>query len=104
MFRGALGSIHILKPNSWYQVFFPRGLNDKEIMFNTYLHLGLRLGMNGALPLLPLYALMAWRRQASFSIQILNSVIPRRIFEPKRDKVTGEWRRIRNEEHNEQYF
>jgi hypothetical protein len=28
----------------------------------------------------------------------------RRIFGPKRDKVTGEWRRIYNEEFNDRYF
>jgi hypothetical protein len=28
----------------------------------------------------------------------------RRIFEPKRDKVTGKWRKLRNEELNYLYF
>jgi hypothetical protein len=32
----------------------------------------------------------------------LNSVL-RRIFGPKRDEVTGEWRRLHNEEHNDLY-
>jgi hypothetical protein len=27
----------------------------------------------------------------------------RRIFEPKRDKVTGEWRKLHNEELNDLY-
>jgi hypothetical protein len=30
-----------------------------------------------------------------------NSVL-RRIFGPKRDVVTGEWRKLHNEEHNEE--
>ena len=28
----------------------------------------------------------------------------RRIFEPKRDEVTGEWRKLHNEELNDLYF
>ena len=27
----------------------------------------------------------------------------RRIFGPKRDEVTGEWRKLHNEEHNDMY-
>jgi len=27
----------------------------------------------------------------------------RRVFEPKRDKVTGEWRKLHNEELNDMY-
>jgi hypothetical protein len=30
--------------------------------------------------------------------------VPRRIFVPKRDKVTGEWRKLHNEELNDLYF
>jgi hypothetical protein len=33
----------------------------------------------------------------------LISVIMRRIFEPKRNEVTGEWRIIHNEELHDQY-
>ena len=29
--------------------------------------------------------------------------VPRRIFEPKRDEVTGEWRRLHNEELKDLY-
>jgi hypothetical protein len=29
---------------------------------------------------------------------------PRRIFGPKKDEVTGEWRRLHNEELNDQYL
>jgi hypothetical protein len=32
-----------------------------------------------------------------------NRVLPR-IFGPKRDKVIGEWRKLRNEELNDTYF
>ena len=28
----------------------------------------------------------------------------RRVFGPKRDKVTGEWRKLHNEEHNDVLF
>jgi hypothetical protein len=32
-----------------------------------------------------------------------NRVLRRRIFGPKRDKVTGEWRKLNNEELNDLY-
>jgi hypothetical protein len=33
----------------------------------------------------------------------LVSTVLRRIFGPKRDEVTGEWRKLHNEELNDQY-
>jgi hypothetical protein len=30
--------------------------------------------------------------------------VPRRIFGPKRDELTGEWRKLHNEELNDLYF
>jgi hypothetical protein len=38
-----------------------------------------------------------------FALQNENRVL-RRIFGPKRDKVTGEWRKLHNEEFNDLYF
>jgi hypothetical protein len=29
--------------------------------------------------------------------------VQRRIFGPRRDEVTGEWRKLQNEEHNDLY-
>jgi hypothetical protein len=34
---------------------------------------------------------------------ILLNMVLRRIFGPRRDKVTGEWRRLHNEELNDLY-
>jgi len=39
------------------------------------------------------------RRLRVFECRVL-----RRILEPKRDKVTGEWRKLLNEELNDLYF
>ena len=34
---------------------------------------------------------------------VFENRVPRRIFGPKRDEVTGEWRKLRNEELNDLY-
>jgi len=35
---------------------------------------------------------------------VLENMVLRRIFGPRRDEVTGEWRRLHNEELNDLYF
>jgi len=35
---------------------------------------------------------------------VFENMVLRRIFGPMRDEVTGEWRRLHNEELNDQYF
>jgi hypothetical protein len=37
-------------------------------------------------------------------LRVFESRVLRRMFEPKRDEVTWEWRRLHNEELNELYF
>ena len=36
-------------------------------------------------------------------LRLFENRVLRRIFEPKRDKVTGEWRKLHNEELNDAY-
>jgi hypothetical protein len=36
-------------------------------------------------------------------LRVLENSVLRRIFEPNRDKVTGEWRKLHNEELNYLY-
>ena len=36
-------------------------------------------------------------------LRVLENRVLRRIFEPKRDEVTGEWRKLHNEEVNDLY-
>jgi len=36
-------------------------------------------------------------------LRVFESRVLRRVFEPKRDEVTGEWRKLRNEELNDLY-
>ena len=36
-------------------------------------------------------------------LRVLENRVPRTIFGPKRDKVTGEWRKLHNEELNDLY-
>ena len=37
-------------------------------------------------------------------LRVFEDRVLRRIFEPKRDEVTGEWRKLHNEELNDLYF
>jgi len=37
-------------------------------------------------------------------LRVFENRVLRRIFVPKRDKVTGEWRKLHNEELNDRYF
>jgi len=36
-------------------------------------------------------------------LRVFEKMVLRRIFGPRRDEVTGEWRRLRNEELNDLY-
>jgi hypothetical protein len=36
-------------------------------------------------------------------VRAFENMVLRRIFGPERDEVTGEWRKLHNEEHNDQY-
>jgi hypothetical protein len=36
-------------------------------------------------------------------LRVFENRVMRRIFEPKRDEVTGEWRKLHNEELNDLY-
>ena len=36
-------------------------------------------------------------------LKVLENMVLRRIFRPRRDEVTGEWRRMHNEELNDLY-
>jgi hypothetical protein len=36
-------------------------------------------------------------------VRLFENVVSRRIFGPRRDEVTGEWRRLNNEELNDLY-
>jgi hypothetical protein len=36
-------------------------------------------------------------------LRVFENRVPRRIFGPKRDEVTGEWRKLHNEELNDLY-
>ena len=42
-----------------------------------------------------------WRR--NIRLRVSENRVLRRIFGPKRDKVTGEWRKLHNEELNDMY-
>ena len=39
--------------------------------------------------------------QEERKLRVFENMVLRRIFGPRRDKVTGEWRRLRNEELND---
>ena len=37
-------------------------------------------------------------------LRVFENRVPRRVFGPKRDEVTGEWRKLRNEEFSDLYY
>jgi len=53
-----------------------------------------------------LYGCVSWSLtlREEHRLRVLENRVLRRIFVPKRDKVTGEWRKLSNEELNNQYF
>jgi len=42
-------------------------------------------------------------RREERKLKVFENMVLRRIFGPRRDKATGEWRRLRNEELNDLY-
>ena len=53
-----------------------------------------------------LYECVTWSltQREECRLRVFENRLLRRIFGPKRDKVTGEWRRLRNEELNQTSF
>ena len=43
-------------------------------------------------------------RQEERKLRVFENMVLRRIFGPRKDEVTGEWRRLHNEELNDLYF
>ena len=41
--------------------------------------------------------------RAEHLLRVLENRVPRKMFGPERDEVTGEWRRLHNEEFNNLY-
>jgi len=39
-----------------------------------------------------------------YRLRVFENRVLRRIFGPRRDEVTGEWKKLRNEELNDLYF
>jgi len=53
-----------------------------------------------------LYGCDAWllTLREERNLRVFENMVLRRIFGPRRDEVTGEWRRLHNEELNDLYF
>jgi hypothetical protein len=43
-------------------------------------------------------------RNYNFRLRVFENRVPKRIFGPKRDGMTGEWRKLHNEELCDLYF
>jgi hypothetical protein len=52
-----------------------------------------------------LYGCETWspNLRAEYTLRVFENRVLRKIFKPKRDKVTGEWRRLHNEELSDLY-
>jgi len=73
---------------------------------NEYLEyfLGVKLYRNIILPVV-LYGCEMWSLtlREGRKLWVFENMVLRRVFGPRRDEVTGEWRRLRNEELNDLY-
>ena len=56
--RPAVGPTHAAI--QWVPRFFPRGNSGRGVKLTTQPHLVLKFRMSGAMPVIPLYAIMAW--------------------------------------------
>jgi hypothetical protein len=76
--------------------FFPSSLLSKNLNFKIY--------RNIILPVV-LYGCENWSLtlREERRLRVFGSRVLRRMFGPKRDKVTGEWRKLPNEELNDLY-
>jgi hypothetical protein len=56
--------------------------------------------------LVVLYGFESWSltHREEYRLRVLENKVVRGIFVPKRDEVTGEWRKLHNEELNDLYF
>jgi len=72
------------------------GLLSKNLKIKIYVTI--------TLPLV-LYGCETWSLtlREERKLRVIESMVFRRIFEPRRDEVTGEWRRLHNEELNDLY-
>jgi hypothetical protein len=55
------------------------------------------------LPLLHLVPILIFRLREEHRLRVFENRVLRRIFGPKRDEATGDWRRLHNEELNDLY-
>jgi hypothetical protein len=55
---------------------------------------------------LALYGCETWslKLREECRLRVFENIVLRRLFEPKRDEVTGEWRRVHNEDLYALYF
>ena len=67
-------------------------------------NLKIKIYRNITLPVV-LYGCKAWSLtlREERKLRVFENVVLRRIFGPRRDEVTGEWRRLHNEELNDLY-
>jgi hypothetical protein len=57
----------------WAPAFYPGGQNGRGVTLTTHLRLVPRLIKHGAIPLLPLYAFMAWTRTSLHGVLALKT-------------------------------
>jgi hypothetical protein len=67
-------------------------------------NLKIKIYRNIILPVV-LYGCEAWSLtlREERRLKVFENSVPRRVFGPKRDEVTGEWRKLHNEELNDLY-
>ena len=61
-----------LPPVQWVPMLFPKGQSSEGVKFTTHIYPALRWRMNGAVPLIPLYACIMWSRTLPLPSHISN--------------------------------
>ena len=79
----------------------------QNLLFSSLLSKNLKIKIYRTIILsVVLYGFESWsvRMREERSLRVFENMVLRRIFGPKSDKVTGEWRKLHNEELNDLYY
>jgi len=77
----------------------------QNLLFSRLLSKNLKIKTYRAIILPVLYGCETWSLtlREERKLRVFENMVLRRIFGPRKDEVTGEWRRLRNEELNDLY-
>ena len=83
---------------------FPSRLLSKNLKINIYIYICIYIYITIILPVV-LYGYETWSLtlREERKLRVCENMVLRRIFGPKRDEVTGQWRKLHNWDLNDWY-